>query len=104
MPAGLQTPVLTVDKIRLTEGTALTATCSAEGEIGSLTFLFKNGSKELHSEVSHDHRIEHKMSLPGGTGNLSCQYFINLGRTNIFSNNSNLIKVNIQGMFNVISS
>ncbi|XP_056588053.1 platelet endothelial cell adhesion molecule isoform X3 [Triplophysa dalaica] len=93
---GLQTPLLTVDKIRLTEGTALTATCSAEGEIGSLTFLFKNGSKELHSEVSHEHRIEHKMSLPGGTGNLSCQYFINLGRTNIFSNNSNLIKVNIQ--------
>ncbi|XP_057183072.1 platelet endothelial cell adhesion molecule isoform X2 [Triplophysa rosa] len=93
---GLQTPVLTVDKIRLTEGDDLTATCSAEGEIGSLTFFFKNASEELYSEATREHRIEQKLSLPGGTGNLFCQYSINLGSTIAFSDNSNLIKVNIQ--------
>lgn len=104
VPAGLQAPVLTVDKRRLTEGDDLTATCTAEGEIGSLTFFFKNASEELYSKATNDHQIEQKLSLPGGTGNLSCQYSINLGSTIAFSDNSNVISVNIQGMSNVRSS
>lgn len=101
VPSGLQQPVLTVDKTHLTEGDDLTATCTAEGEIGSLTFYLKKASIELYREDTKNNQIEQKLSLPGGTGNLFCQYSINLGRKIVDSDNSNVIEVNIQGMANI---
>ncbi|XP_051996677.1 platelet endothelial cell adhesion molecule isoform X3 [Xyrauchen texanus] len=93
---GLQTPVLSVDKFTVREGDVITADCTAEGEIGSLMFFFRDGDNEIYMESTNNHQVQKKLSLSKGTSNLFCNYFINLGGTMLQSNGSNVISVNIQ--------
>ncbi|TRY56334.1 hypothetical protein DNTS_034952 [Danionella cerebrum] len=93
---GLLMPVLTVDQLRLTEGDEVTAVCSAEGELGSLMFFFRDGLKELYRESSSSRKVEHKLTLTKSTENLHCYYSISLGSVIEISRNSNVISINIQ--------
>uniref|UniRef100_A0A671PZE2 Si:dkey-237i9.8 n=1 Tax=Sinocyclocheilus anshuiensis TaxID=1608454 RepID=A0A671PZE2_9TELE len=93
---GLQTPVLTVDTLKLSEGDDVTAVCTVEGEKGSLTFFFSNGPEELYRESTDSHRVEQKLVLTKGVVNMLCYYSINLDSTIERSNDSNVIKVEIK--------
>ncbi|XP_077055103.1 platelet endothelial cell adhesion molecule isoform X4 [Siphateles boraxobius] len=93
---GLLAPVLTVDKLRLTEGDDVTAVCTAEGETGFLTFFFRDGPEELYQQATDSHKVEQKLTLDKGTVNMFCYYSINLGITAERSSNSNVISVDIE--------
>ncbi|KAK2889082.1 hypothetical protein Q8A67_014457 [Cirrhinus molitorella] len=93
---GLQTPVLTVDKLNLREGDDVTAVCTAEGEMGSLTFFFKHESEELYRMRTESDRVEQKLVLTKDTKNMFCYYSINLDITREQSNDSNVISLHIQ--------
>uniref|UniRef100_A0A673JZ69 Si:dkey-237i9.8 n=1 Tax=Sinocyclocheilus rhinocerous TaxID=307959 RepID=A0A673JZ69_9TELE len=93
---GLQTPVLTVDTLKLSEGDDVTAVCTVEGEKGSLTFFFSNGPEEIYRESTDSHRVEQKLALTKGAVNMLCYYSINLDSTIERSNDSNVIKVEIK--------
>ncbi|XP_058635968.1 platelet endothelial cell adhesion molecule isoform X6 [Onychostoma macrolepis] len=93
---GLQTPVLTMDKLKLREGDDVTANCTAEGEIGSLTFSFSNGFEEIYTANTESHRVEQKLRLTKGTVKIFCYYSIKLHSTIKHSDNSNVISLDIQ--------
>ncbi|KAK7144587.1 hypothetical protein R3I94_010872 [Phoxinus phoxinus] len=93
---GLLAPVLTVDKLRLTEGDGVTAVCTAEGETGVLMFFFRDGPKELSRMKTTSHKDEQKFTLDKGTVNMFCYYSINLDSTIERSSNSNVIKIDIE--------
>ncbi|XP_073708083.1 platelet endothelial cell adhesion molecule [Garra rufa] len=93
---GLQTPVLTVDKLKLREGEDVTAVCTAKGEIGFLTFFFRDEFEELYRKPTKSHRVEQKLALTRKTVNMFCYYSINLGSTIERSNDSNVISLHIQ--------
>ncbi|XP_056102126.1 platelet endothelial cell adhesion molecule isoform X2 [Rhinichthys klamathensis goyatoka] len=93
---GLLAPVLTVDKLRLTEGHDVTAVCTAEGETGFLTFFFRDGPEELYRVYTNSHKVEQNLKLDKGTVNMFCYYSINLGSTAERSSNSNVISVDIE--------
>lgn len=95
--AGLQTPVLRVDKLKLREGDVVTAVCTAEGEIGSLTFFFSDESGELYRMTTESQRVEHKLAFTEQTVNMFCYYSIYVGSTIKRSNNSNVIGLHIEG-------
>lgn len=97
LSAGLQTPVLTVDKLKLREGDDVTVVCTAEGEIGYLEFFFSDGFEELYMERTESRRVEHQLALTKGTVNIFCYYSIKL-RSIERSNDSNVISLDIQGM------
>lgn len=98
LSAGLQTPVLTVDKLKLREGDDVTAVCTAEGEISSLAFFFSDGFEELYMESTESRRVEKQLALTKGSVNIFCYYSINLRSTIERSNDSNVISLDIQGM------
>ncbi|XP_050968140.1 platelet endothelial cell adhesion molecule [Labeo rohita] len=93
---GLQTPVLRVDKLKLREGDVVTAVCTAEGEIGSLTFFFSDESGELYRMTTESQRVEHKLAFTEQTVNMFCYYSIYVGSTIKRSNNSNVIGLHIE--------
>ncbi|XDV35979.1 hypothetical protein PO909_005835 [Leuciscus waleckii] len=93
---GLLAPVLTVDKLRLTEGDDVTAVCTAEGETGFLMFFFRDGHEELYRKETNSQKVELKLLLDKGTVNMFCYYSINLGSTAETSNNSNVISIDIE--------
>jgi len=96
--AGLLEPVLTVDKLRLTEGDNVTAVCTADGETGYLMFFFRDGPEELGRKDSNStHKVELNLTVYKGTVNMFCYYSINLGSRVERSNNSNVISVDIEG-------
>lgn len=97
MSAGLLAPVLTVDKLRLTEGDDVTAVCTAEGETGFLMFFFRDGPEELYRKGTNSHKVEQRLTLDKGTVNMFCYYSIYLGSTSERSSNSNVISVDIEG-------
>lgn len=95
--AGLQTPVLKVDKLKLREGDDVTAVCTVEEEIGPLTFFFCNGSQELYTEHTESHKVERQLVLPKGTVNIFCYYSFSFPSKIERSNKSNVIRFDIQG-------
>lgn len=97
MSAGLLAPVLTVDKLRLTEGDDVTAVCTAEGETGFLMFFFRDGPEELYRKYTNSQKVEQKLTLDKGTVNMFCYYSINLGSTVETSSNSNVISIDTEG-------
>ncbi|XP_026119205.1 platelet endothelial cell adhesion molecule isoform X2 [Carassius auratus] len=92
---GLQTPVLTVDKLKLIEGNHVNFNCTAEGERGVLRFFIRDGSQELYTELTYSRRVDWQLNLPKGTVNIFCYYSITLRSTEL-SNVSNVIRLDIQ--------
>lgn len=97
MSAGLLTPVLEVDKRKLTEGDDVSAVCTAEGETGDLTFYFRDGPEELYRKTTNSPKVEKNLILTRGQVNMFCYYTINLSGTSKYSDNSSVISINIQG-------
>ncbi|KAI4879464.1 hypothetical protein NFI96_014534 [Prochilodus magdalenae] len=94
---GLQVPELIVDKLEVREGEAVSATCRAEKEKGSLTFSFKDGSEELFFREAIGH-AQTTFTLPAGkVARLSCSYLINVAsNVQVQSNDSNVVSVTVQ--------
>ncbi|XP_068078052.1 platelet endothelial cell adhesion molecule isoform X4 [Danio rerio] len=96
---GLLTPVLSVDQQRLKEGDNVTAVCTAEGEMGSLMFSFRDGPVELYRKSTNTQKVEQKLAFEHKrmrTVNMFCYYSISLGSKIEISNNSNVIDIDIQ--------
>lgn len=97
MSAGLLTPVLNVDKLTLTEGDDVTAVCTAKGETGFLTFVFRDGPEELCRKDTFSQKAEHNLTVTKKHENMFCYYTIKLSDSLERSNNSNLISIDFQG-------
>ncbi|XP_043098140.1 platelet endothelial cell adhesion molecule isoform X3 [Puntigrus tetrazona] len=93
---GLQTPVLTVKKRKLTEGDNVTAVCTAKGEISSLTFFFSNGLQVLFTEKTESYQVAPQLVLTKEALNIFCFYCITLYSSIKCSDNSNVITLDIQ--------
>ncbi|XP_056315850.1 platelet endothelial cell adhesion molecule [Danio aesculapii] len=96
---GLLTPFLSVDQQRLKEGDNVTAVCTAEGEMGSLMFSFRDGPDELYRKPTNTQQVEHKLAFEHKrmrTVKMFCYYSISLGSKIEISNNSNVIDIDIQ--------
>lgn len=97
-PAGQQTPVLSVDKKSVYEGDTVKITCDAGDEGGELTFIFKEGSREIHRQTDDTGKVQWNHSLTSvGMADLSCLYLINTGSEILKSNLSNTVSVIVKG-------
>ncbi|XP_060725008.1 platelet endothelial cell adhesion molecule isoform X1 [Tachysurus vachellii] len=91
---GLQTPVLSVDKQDVNEGSTVRVHCRAEEESGDLIFLIKNGSSELYHGQGSSGEVQWNLALQHvGTSELSCSYAIRLPLDTLQSNTSNVVSV-----------
>ncbi|MCJ8730093.1 hypothetical protein PDJAM_G00114230 [Pangasius djambal] len=91
---GLQIPVLSVDKLYVTEGDTVMVTCSAKEESGELSFSIKDGSREIYHRRSSSGEVQKDYShMSVGMARLSCSYFINVGSRTLSSNDSNVVSV-----------
>uniref|UniRef100_A0A4W4EIT2 Ig-like domain-containing protein n=1 Tax=Electrophorus electricus TaxID=8005 RepID=A0A4W4EIT2_ELEEL len=78
--AGLQAPVLTVDKTAVREGETVSITCRADGEMGKLTFSIKDGSDEVHRKETDSGHMQEIIPLRSArTASLTCSYFLAIG-------------------------
>ncbi|KAM9483650.1 platelet endothelial cell adhesion molecule isoform 2-T2 [Clarias gariepinus] len=96
---GQQTPVLSVDKKSVYEGDTVKITCDAGDEGGKLTFIFKEGSREIHRQTDDTGKVQWNHSLTSvGMADLSCLYLINTGSEILKSNLSNTVSVIVKGL------
>ncbi|KAJ8264135.1 hypothetical protein GJAV_G00145590, partial [Gymnothorax javanicus] len=77
--SGLQTPILTLNETKVTEGEKVTAFCRAPSETGSLYFFFFEGTNELQNVHSYTNeaKAELKFKQPGNKS-LHCDYSVDL--------------------------
>ncbi|XP_036445479.1 platelet endothelial cell adhesion molecule [Colossoma macropomum] len=99
---GLQPPQLKVRPDVVYEGDEISATCSAPEETGSLYFYFYNNGQEL-PVPSSTNSVTTTIEVKERENYLHCNYRLVMQFREVFSNNSNTVKVIVQD-YNITSS
>lgn len=95
---GLQTPVLQVTSQILFEGDEVAATCSAPDESGSLLFHFYQDQEKIKQVRATGNSVDTRLELKhAGDKHLRCYFEITMLPAAGRSNNSNTVKVMVEG-------
>lgn len=87
-----------MDKLVVTEGQKVSATCRAEEEMGVLTFYFQDGLDPVYIDQGDRGHVQTLLAFHSGrTAVLTCYYHISLNTGQIKSNVSNAVRVVVQG-------
>lgn len=95
---GLSDPVLHLNKINISEGEVVTATCTAPGETGNMYFKFYEDSKEIMEKSVHSNQAVVQLHVSAvGRHNIHCAYIVLVTPDTFSSKNSNTATLSVSG-------
>ncbi|XP_031140447.1 platelet endothelial cell adhesion molecule isoform X8 [Sander lucioperca] len=94
---GLSKPVLSLNKDMVSEGEEIKATCTADGETGSIFFYFYEDSKEIQEKQVNSNQAEAKLRITSvGIHKIHCAYTVLITPDSFKSEKSSAVIVSVK--------